>query len=244
MITKLLEFDVKSLTGFLFWGNLALSALIFAYRFTHDIGEKKGRLIGYGLSRLVQTVAWLLLFLRGCIPDWLSVNTGNFLLILSFFLESGIMLAMLSSRKESSKKIQFGILILAVLSFNAAVLPVGSPNIRVAAASLAIFCVFVVPAARFIIESDDKDRFFSIISHDLRGPVGGVSMMLKEFLKRDNYSPENKKALLAELSRQADKTYILLEDLLEWSNIQLNTLKANFENVGLRDLVVVRSGQW
>jgi two-component system NtrC family sensor kinase len=63
-----------------------------------------------------------------------------------------------------------------------------------------------------------KDRFFSIISHDLRGPISslsGISVMLKESLESENY------ALLKEIIDFIDQTVIsfsgLLENLLNWA---------------------------
>lgn len=82
-----------------------------------------------------------------------------------------------------------------------------------------------------------KDTFFTIISHDLRGPVGNISYMLHEMKYMDEISENDKKELIAELHKQADKTYMLLENLLEWSKLQLNAIDIKFERIEVKDLV-------
>lgn len=84
---------------------------------------------------------------------------------------------------------------------------------------------------------EDKDRFFSIISHDLRGPIGSISMVLNQLSSVDNLPADYRQKMLAELSKLSEKTFILLENLLEWSSLQLNTLRVNFEKVKLAELI-------
>ena len=66
-----------------------------------------------------------------------------------------------------------------------------------------------------------KDKFFSIIAHDLRGPLGGfmqlTEMMAAEF---DELSPEEQKEMTIELSHSTRNIFNLLENLLEWSRMQ------------------------
>ncbi|MCR5003703.1 MAG: HAMP domain-containing histidine kinase [Bacteroidales bacterium] len=67
-------------------------------------------------------------------------------------------------------------------------------------------------------ELDTRNRFFSIISHDLRAPVTGIrnlSMMLEEHF--DDLSPEELKEKLSMLRIAAEGTSIMLENLLMWS---------------------------
>ncbi len=70
-----------------------------------------------------------------------------------------------------------------------------------------------------------KDKFFSIISHDLRGPLGGVKGMI-EILLDDNESFTQKelREFYLELHKSISMQSSLLEDLLEWSRIQSNRL--------------------
>jgi len=67
----------------------------------------------------------------------------------------------------------------------------------------------------------EKDKFFSIIAHDLRGPLGGL-MGLTEIMAdvSQNITPEEKHNLTFDLSKSARNIFTLLENLLEWSQMQ------------------------
>jgi len=66
-----------------------------------------------------------------------------------------------------------------------------------------------------------KDKFFSIIAHDLRGPLGGL-MGLSEILadESQSFSAEQKKDMILAFSRSSRNIFNLLENLLEWSQMQ------------------------
>ncbi len=66
-----------------------------------------------------------------------------------------------------------------------------------------------------------KDKFFSIIAHDLRGPLSGL-IGLAEMMSDDTlpFEPEEKKDLMCDLRDSARNIYNLLENLLEWSQMQ------------------------
>ncbi len=66
-----------------------------------------------------------------------------------------------------------------------------------------------------------KDKFFSIIAHDLKSPLGniiGFSHILREYIDRQNLAQARKMADVIENS--AVKINVLLENLLEWSRFQ------------------------
>lgn len=67
----------------------------------------------------------------------------------------------------------------------------------------------------------EKDKFFSIVAHDLRGPLGGF-MVLAEMMADDSqeFTPEQRKDLALTLSQSSRNIYNLLENLLEWSRMQ------------------------
>ncbi|MDO9256110.1 MAG: response regulator [Bacteroidales bacterium] len=66
-----------------------------------------------------------------------------------------------------------------------------------------------------------KDKLFSIIAHDLRGPLGGF-MGLAEMIADESQplTSDEKKDMIQVLSRSARNIYQLLENLLEWSQMQ------------------------
>jgi len=80
-----------------------------------------------------------------------------------------------------------------------------------------------------------KDRFFSIIAHDLRGPLG-TFMQLTEFMK-ENYTTlddadfEN---YFKHLYTSAASTFKLLENLLEWARSQLEAIVLKPEIINLK----------
>lgn len=83
-----------------------------------------------------------------------------------------------------------------------------------------------------------KDKFFSIIAHDLRGPLGGL-MGLSEMIADESQllSPGEKQDMIRILSRSAQNIYNLLENLLEWAQMQQGHTAFNPQVAGLRKLV-------
>lgn len=69
----------------------------------------------------------------------------------------------------------------------------------------------------------EKDKFFSIIAHDLRSPftsfLGLTEMMADEF---DSLNQDEIRLISSELKKSAVNLYSLLENLLEWSMVQRN----------------------
>ncbi len=82
-----------------------------------------------------------------------------------------------------------------------------------------------------------RDKFFAIIAHDLRGPLGGF-MALTEILADSTYElPDGeKKQMIAEMSLAARNTFNLLESLLEWAKMDLNLVDFNPVPINLHSL--------
>lgn len=76
--------------------------------------------------------------------------------------------------------------------------------------------------------NENKNRFFSIISHDLRGPVGNIAVLFDEIASgRTVLSKE----LITQMRNSTRSVYQLLEDLLNWYRSrkgQLETAKEVF----------------
>lgn len=73
-----------------------------------------------------------------------------------------------------------------------------------------------------------KDKFFSIISHDLKGPIGNF-MNFAELLKdhKELLTSESAESIIDHSYNLANNTYKLLENLLIWSKSQLGGIKIN-----------------
>lgn len=69
--------------------------------------------------------------------------------------------------------------------------------------------------------NSDKDRFISILAHDLRSPFNnllGLSELLTENLSK--FSSEEIKTIVSTIYETAQKTFSLLEDTLLWASFQ------------------------
>lgn len=69
-----------------------------------------------------------------------------------------------------------------------------------------------------------KDKLFSIIAHDLRGPVGNIERVLDLIENDEDLDASEKKYFLAELHKVSKTVNELLNNLLIWANSQLGGL--------------------
>ncbi len=83
-----------------------------------------------------------------------------------------------------------------------------------------------------------KDRFFSIIAHDLRGPIGNLQQLL-EIIDYDINQGDRAKVdeLLLMLKSTARTSFVLLDNLLSWSRSQLNAISLKAEHFNLALMV-------
>lgn len=90
-----------------------------------------------------------------------------------------------------------------------------------------------------------KDKFFSIIAHDLRSPIGNIKSALEFITQEEDIASSEKMDMLEKLASSAVNTYDLLENLLQWSLSQRGLIK-NYSNTfllsGLIDEVIGLSG--
>ncbi len=84
----------------------------------------------------------------------------------------------------------------------------------------------------------NKDKFFSIISHDLKSPFQGILGII-QFLESEyeTLSEEEKRESINLINNSSIKVYSLIEGLLEWSRAQTGRLEFNPENIILNDLL-------
>jgi len=83
-----------------------------------------------------------------------------------------------------------------------------------------------------------KDKFFSIIAHDLKGPFNnilGFSELLIE--NQQTLSDEEKESYLKNIYTTSKTTYQLLEELLNWARSQSGNIKLEPQKIHLRCLV-------
>ena len=83
-----------------------------------------------------------------------------------------------------------------------------------------------------------KDKFFSIISHDLRSPFTallGFAQLLAENI--DQYEHAQIKHQVGLLHASAERLYALLENLLTWARLQRGMMEHHPELIALAELV-------
>ncbi len=83
-----------------------------------------------------------------------------------------------------------------------------------------------------------KDKFFSIIAHDLKGPFSTIygfsSKLLENF---DNYDKKKQKRYIQNISVISYQTSKLLENLLEWARLQQGHLKIKAKKESLNTII-------
>lgn len=84
----------------------------------------------------------------------------------------------------------------------------------------------------------EKDKFFSIISHDLKNPFIGMLGLLKILAnKYSNFSDEKRLKLIRASHSSAQQAFDLLSELLEWARLQNNKVEIKKEPIELRKIV-------
>ncbi len=85
----------------------------------------------------------------------------------------------------------------------------------------------------------EKDKFFSIISHDLRSPFQGLlglsNAMIEEY---ETLTPEETKLFINNIHNSAKSLFNLIENLLQWSRIQRGKLDLQPVITGLYEEVL------
>jgi PAS domain S-box-containing protein len=87
----------------------------------------------------------------------------------------------------------------------------------------------------------EKDKFFSIIAHDLRGPLSAfvaATQILEEDIQ--NMTLEDIREITLSMNKDATNVYSLLENLLEWSRLQRGVME--FKPAELNLLRIINSG--
>lgn len=83
-----------------------------------------------------------------------------------------------------------------------------------------------------------RNKLFSVISHDLRGPVGNILPVLDLICEEgESLDRETQNALFSGLKESAGSAYKLLENLLMWSRSQTGVIKIEKENIDIGKLI-------
>ncbi len=83
-----------------------------------------------------------------------------------------------------------------------------------------------------------KDKFFSIISHDLKGPLNSLTSFSSLLINHTAHlSKEEIQMLAKDLDKSVKGLFSLLENLLEWSRSQSGNIELKPESLDLNDLI-------
>ena len=75
-------------------------------------------------------------------------------------------------------------------------------------------------------DNELKERLFTILAHDLRGPVGSVKGLVDMICDQpEQFGPESLQQMMPEIRRSLGQTYGLLENLLDWIRSQLQGIE-------------------
>ncbi len=86
--------------------------------------------------------------------------------------------------------------------------------------------------------NETKNRFLSIIGHDLRNPIGAFSEMLGQIVDSPElFSGELREQILKELRKEADSTFYLLDNLLSWAKTQKEGMEYKPEPIKLKSVI-------
>ncbi len=83
-----------------------------------------------------------------------------------------------------------------------------------------------------------KDKFFSIIAHDLKNPFSvilGFSHLLYEAY--DNFDEKQRKSFIKNICEASENTFKLLQNLLEWSKTQTDKIEFKPSYINIHELV-------
>ena len=95
--------------------------------------------------------------------------------------------------------------------------------------------------------NNQKDKFFSIIAHDLRSPFQGFLGITQNLVENaDNYSAKELAKLYNIMYDTANNLFSLLKNLLEWAQMQKGSMSFQPKEFSLSDLITenIRALTW
>ncbi|MDP8231967.1 MAG: tetratricopeptide repeat-containing sensor histidine kinase [Candidatus Zophobacter franzmannii] len=98
--------------------------------------------------------------------------------------------------------------------------------------------IYKVKNEELALANKAKDKFLSVVAHDLRGPIANIVDILKLLVEEDGSIPANDKAnIFKEILSDTQSTYSLLQNLLSWSHNIMQTVNINRETFSVKNLI-------
>lgn len=83
-----------------------------------------------------------------------------------------------------------------------------------------------------------KDRFFSLIAHDLKNPISGFTNLLNDLVNNfKNLTIREFQEVAISMQKSADNLFKLLNNLLEWASAQTGKISINPSNVNVKNAI-------
>ncbi len=83
-----------------------------------------------------------------------------------------------------------------------------------------------------------KDKFFSIIAHDLRGPIGALSQLGQVLLENHDEIPlKERETIISSITDSSKNTFNLLENLLQWSRSESGRLTSKPICININEII-------
>jgi signal transduction histidine kinase len=87
--------------------------------------------------------------------------------------------------------------------------------------------------------NNTKDKLFSIVAHDLKGPMGNIHKFIEMMIEDDTLRDDE---TLIMLKGSAANTYNLLDNLLTWARSQRGEIELNPERLNLNEVIKYPTG--
>lgn len=82
-----------------------------------------------------------------------------------------------------------------------------------------------------------KDKFYSILSHDLRSPISNILLVIDFLTSGITTSPEEREDILKKLKSATSSTLETMDNLLQWGKFQTNKVAAISKKINLQETV-------
>lgn len=84
-----------------------------------------------------------------------------------------------------------------------------------------------------------KDKFFSIIAHDLKNPLSSSNTLIDLIITNfESLSKDDLKNYLIDLNKSSKNLKDLLNNLLVWARSQTNRIEINFEEFNINEIII------
>lgn len=143
--------DMKTIVLSLVVGNLFTVVLISAYWRNH---KKDAAIHAFFLAKCTQALAWLLIALRGGIPDVFTISIANSLLFVGAALETIAVLKLFRAFGEALKRIYIALIAIDIVGFHLVILGGNVEALRVAFASVGTTLFVFAPAFKLLCEKN------------------------------------------------------------------------------------------